>query len=468
MDNRSTVLEKMIDRYFLQKFNESGPYYTSYPTLGLWSNEFGHDRYIKALENFFSEEGEDAPLALYVHIPFCAKLCWYCICNIIISNNRERIQGFLNYLLREIEMLRDFFDRRSIKPNILEVHLGGGTPSHLDNQQFAQLVDKLNELVGVKRLDELAMEIDPRTTNHENLKFFSEKGVTRISFGVQDFDPEVQKVINRVQPPEMVESLLSPEIRESFRGVNFDLLYGLPLQTRETFSNTVKIVKGLSPERVTLLKYAHVPEVRKHMKLIKQPDLPDPNELPIMFTETVEAFLDDGYEWVGIDNFAKKTDRLAKAVQNRTLGRDFNGWNTGRAKHLIGLGPTTTCAFGKYYFQSVYSVEEYYQAIEGNRFPTLRGYELTHDDLVRRDVIFRLLCRQFVQMEEIERKFGIDFYEYFGDEVNTLNNGFVRDGMLDLGEDTIAVTYLGRFFVRNVCKVFDSFLKDRDYKITGP
>lgn len=467
-ERRTTVLDTMGQRNFLDKFNENGPYYTSYPTLGFWSNDFGHDHYVKALESFFSKEGEDAPLALYIHIPFCARLCWYCLCNIIISNNRERIQGFLNYLLREIDMLHDFLKERGITPNIREVHLGGGTPSHLDNGQFAQLIDKLESLVNIKDSDELAMEIDPRTTNHENLKFFSEKGVSRISFGVQDFDPDVQKVINRVQPPEMVQALLSPEIRKCFTSVNFDLLYGLPLQTRDTFRKTVEIVKGLSPERITLLKYAHVPDIRKHMKLIKESDLPDADELPMMFTESVEAFLDCGYEWVGIDNFAKKSDKLATAVRNKTLGRDFNGWTTGKAKHLIGLGPTTTCAFGDYYCQSVYSTEDYYRSIEAGKFPILRGYRINRDDLIRRDVIFKLLCAQGLRMEETERKYDIEFWEYFGDEISTLNDGFVRDGMVELEEDAITITHLGRFFVRNMCKVFDNFVKDRPYKITGP
>lgn len=468
MRSQPSVLPRIQQRRFLDKFNEPGPYYTSYPTLGFWSREFGHEQYVKALEELFETEGENVALALYVHIPFCAKLCWYCICNLVVSNNRERIQGFVDYLLREIDMLRRFFDERAIKPNIEELHLGGGTPSQLDAQQFAQVIDGLESLVEIKDLDELAMEIDPRTTNQENLKFFRQKGVTRISFGVQDFDAGVQKAINRVQPPDMVEALLSPEIRACFTSVNFDLLYGLPLQTRETFRRTVELVKHLAPERITLLKYAHVPDIRKHMKLIKESDLPGEDTLPVMFAESVEALTDDGYEWVGIDNFAKGFDKLAAAVRAGSLGRDFNGWNTGRARHLIGLGPTTTSGFGRHYFQSVYSLEDYSKAIDSGRFPIGRGYRMTDDDLIRRAIIFKLLCVQNVGIDDMEDRYNIDFYQYFGPEVDALNNVFVKDDMVELLDGSIEVTHFGRFFIRNICKVFDGFLKDAPYKITGP
>ncbi|MDA2932847.1 oxygen-independent coproporphyrinogen III oxidase [Acidobacteria bacterium AH-259-D05] len=467
LKEKTSVLDRIRQRDFLNKFNESGPYYTSYPTLGHWSRAFEHTRYVEALKDFFSNEGDGAPLTLYVHIPFCAKLCWYCICNIRITNNREHIQYFLDHLLREIDLLWAFFDRYSIRPNVREIHLGGGTPSHLYNDQLAQLIDRFGQFVAMDELDELAMEIDPRTTTHESLKFFSEKGVTRISFGVQDFDPDVQQAINRVQPPKLVESLLSPEVRSCFTGVNFDLLYGLPLQTRQTFKNTVEIVKQLSPERITLLKYAHVPHLRKHMKLIKESDLPARNDFPLMFTECVEAFMENGYEWIGIDNFARPSDVLAQAVRNKTLGRDFNGWNA-RTTHLIGIGPTATSAFGDYYSQNVYGLKDYYRAIDEGRFALERGYRLTSDDRVRREVIFRILCHQVVDFDAIGHKYKVDYEQYFAEELRTLNNGFARDGMIEFSNDTLQVTHFGRFFSRNIAKVFDYFLKGKIYQITGP
>jgi radical SAM superfamily enzyme YgiQ (UPF0313 family) len=282
---------KSLDLF--EKFVEPGPYYTSYPSLSAWSDKYNSKKYIKALLDFYQENGHDVPIHLYVHIPFCAKLCWYCICNISISNDREKIQNFLNHLLLEIGMLKKFFDENSIKPNIKEIHLGGGTPSHLDDDQFSQLVDALSEMVDISSLDEFAMEIDPRTTNHKSLRHFASKGVKRISFGVQDFDEKVQHAINRVQPVKMIEELLTPEIRKLFTGLNFDLLYGLPLQTRETFEKTLLQVEKLSPDRITLLKYAHVPDVRKHMNAIKLEDLPPNEDLPHMFLDSVKKILSE-------------------------------------------------------------------------------------------------------------------------------------------------------------------------------
>jgi oxygen-independent coproporphyrinogen III oxidase len=464
----SSILSRMAQDNNRSQFNESGPYYTSYPTLGLWSNEYDNSTYVQSLEELFREHGDDVPLALYVHVPFCAKLCWYCICNIKISNNRDRIQEFTDYLTREVRALAACFKTLGVKPNFEDIHLGGGTPSHLDNEQFAQLMDSLGEFIDLDSLEELAMEIDPRTTSQENLHYFADKGVTRISFGVQDFDAGVQEAINRVQPVEMVTELLSPDVRDRFTGVNFDLLYGLPRQTRETFRNTVELVKQIGPERITLLKYAHVPDVRKHMKLIKEDDLPPVEDLPLMFTETVEAFLGAGYEWIGIDNFAKKGDKLANAVKSKTLGRDFNGWNTGRSRHLLGLGPTTTSAFGRYYYQSVYSNKEYYEALDGDMFPILRGFQLTDDDLIRRDVMFSILCKQEIVFAELDQKHRIDFTVYFADELEHIINRFTDEGLVEVTGDKITISAWGRFFSRNICRVFDKYWKDKDYKITGP
>ena len=293
--------------------------------------------------------------------------------------------------------------------------------------------------------------------------------MTRISFGIQDFDPEVQKAINRVQPVEMVAELLSPDVRARFTGVNFDLLYGLPKQTRETFRRTAALVKELSPERITLLKYAHVPDVRKHMKLIKESDLPPLDHLPLMFTETVETFLDAGYDWIGIDNFAKKGDKLSDAVKHKKLGRDFNGWNTGgKARHLLGLGPTTTSAFGRYYYQSLYGNKEYYEALDDGKFPILRGFKLSGDDMLRREVIFSLLCRQEVEFAEIEKLHSVDFKQYFARELDEVERVFTEDGLVTVTDEKIVVSDWGRFFSRNICRTFDKFWRDKTYKITGP
>lgn len=451
-----------------EKFGESGPYYTNYPTHGNWSNQLHHAAYVESLKDFFSKN-VDAPIHIYVHIPFCAKLCYYCICNIKITNDRQKMQHFTDYLCREVDLLKNLFAEIGVKPNIKEIHLGGGTPSHLENDQVKQVVDKLGEIADLKNLCEFAMEIDPRTANKENLKYYSTLGIDRISFGVQDFDPNVQEAINRVQPVELVESLLPPDVRGCFDGLNFDLLYGLPRQTRQTFAKTLELVKKLSPERITLLKYAHAPEVRKHMKLINKDELPAVDELPIMFYDAVRTLTEAGYVWVGIDHFAKPTDDLAEAVREKRVWRNFGGFTTGRTKNLIGIGPTATCAVGNTYYQNCYEMKEYFASIEKGEFPIHRGYRGDSDDAVRREVILRILCDSALDYGQIESQFGISFKHYFGNELASLA-ALKQSGIVELGENSFHLTPVGRFFGRHVAKVFDRFLQKTGgvYKLTGP
>ena len=428
-----------MDASLLREFNADGHYYTAYPSLNHWTEDFGHHQYENKLRSFTDSR---TPTHLYLHIPFCAKLCSYCICNIVITNNREKIQTFLDHLLLEIDLLKPYH------PNIREIHLGGGTPSHLDRGQFSQLCSKLNELVDVSTLDEFAMEIDPRTVKPGDLEHYASHGVTRISFGVQDFDPNVQKAINREQPYEMVSALM--EDRHLFKGVNFDLLYGLPLQTQSTISDTLNKVKSLAPDRITVLKYCHAPELRKHMKLIKEEDLPPKSDLQEMFVEITHSLIDEKYEWIGLDHFARKNDSLAQAAQRGGVGRNFNGFTPGRVKDLIGLGPTATGAFGTTYSQAQYTLKQYYEAVRKREFPILRGYKLTKDDAIRRDVIFALLCNQRVDFNDIGARHEIDAFGYFSKELPLLESDLavMERGILN-------VTAYGRVLLRNICRLFD-------------
>lgn len=446
------------------KLLDPGPYYTSYPTLGLWLKKINNQSYKNYLVEYFQAEGKSKPVHLYIHIPFCAKLCWYCVCNIVVTNNREKIQYFLDYLLKEIDLLAALFKENNIKPRITEIHFGGGTPSHLYEDQFNELVEKLKSILDFASVQEVTMEIDPRTTTRESLRSFASMGVTRISFGVQDFDLKVQEAINRVQPPEMIDELLTTEIRSLFKGVNFDLLYGLPFQSRKSFQNTIDLVKKFSPERITLLKYAHLPDLRRHMKLIKESDLPGENELPDMFIDAVLSLTEAGYKWVGIDNFAKSTDDLALAANEKKVWRTFNGFTPGRTKDMIGLGPTSTAAFGNYYVQNVYELKEYYACLDMEEFPTLRGYVMNTKDLIIRDVIFGLLCNLEINFESINKKFQIDFIDYFKDELQTLD-GFTD--FLDISPNDIKIKAYGQFFLRKICRVFDRH-NVAAYKISGP
>jgi len=459
-----SILRENLD----QHFNEKGPYYTSYPTRGEWKNDFGSETYLESLKDFYATHDKDTPVHLYIHIPYCAKLCYYCICNIKVSNNRDTIQGFVDLLLKEISMLNTFFEENHIKPFIREMHLGGGTPSHLAHDQLKEIVDALGSFVDFKRCEEFSMEIDPRTIKDGDLPYYASLGVQRISFGVQDFNPKVQEAINRVQPREMVEKLISGDIRRYFSGLNFDLLYGLPYQTRETFRETVQITNELKPDRVTLLKYAHVPEVRPHMQLIKADTLPHEEEIPFMFYDAVNGLTSAGYKWVGIDNFALPTDELGKAVDKRTVGRNFGGFTPGRTKHLIGLGPSTTFSFGKYYCQSTSDTDEYMRIIAEGRFPMKQGHVLGPDEELRREAIFSLICNLHIDFDAYSREFDVDFREYFAEEIKRMRNEYVPREYVKLTDNSIEVTELGRYFLRGIAKVFDLYHRDSEYRIAGP
>ena len=461
----NNILESLYVN-LINKYDVSCPYYTSYPTLSEWSNDFLYPDYLKGLKDLCSSA--DLPLLLYIHFPFCAKQCYYCICNSTVTLDRTKIQKFLNYLFREIDLLSDFFKRHSYIPKFKRIHLGGGSPTLLEIDEFELLVEKLKSLVDITRLDEFAIEVDVHTTNHEKLKCYHENGVNRISLGIQDFNFNVQKAVNRVISPESVDELLSPEIRKCFKSINFDLLYGLPLQTRKSFKNTIETVKNLLPDRVTLLKYAHVPDRRKHQRLIKESDIPDNYEKTMIFAETTHNLLNNGYEYIGIDNFAMPTDDLAKAVQSKTLWRNFNGFTPGGPHHIIGIGPTSTQSFTNYYAQNVYSLQEYYKCIDNQEFPILRGFKLNNDDLIRRNIINEILCNGSVDFCDIELKYKLDFKKYFKQEMESLND-FTQDGLIESSHKMIKVTPLGRIFVRHICKTFDNFLKGgKAYKITGP
>ncbi len=458
---------KSIDEGLVEKYSVVCPYYTSYPTLSEWSYDFTSRDFVAGLKNLCAEGGE-VPVLLYIHFPFCKKRCYFCICNSVITRGQEKIREFLSHLFREIDLLNMFFEKHSYSLNVKRIHLGGGSPSFMGIEEFGMLVGKLKTMVDFNNLDEFAVEVDSGTITREKLVCYYEKGVDRISFGIQDFDTKVQKAVNRVHSPELVEDLLPPGIRRRFKGVNFDLLYGLPLQSRESFGKTIEIVKKLSPDRITLLKYAHVPDRRRHQKLIKESDLPDNFERTRIFAEAVCSLTDGGYEFIGIDHFARPTGGLVAGVRNGTLWRSFNGFADGGMHCIVGIGPTSTHGFINYYAQNVYSLEEYYKCIDNREFPILRGYELSKDDLIRRDVINEILCYHILDCSEIEHKHSIDFGEYFRQEIESLGC-LIRDGMLDVSNGKITVTELGRIFIPHVCRVFDNYLHaGRMYKITGP
>ena len=455
-----------IDKDFISLFNKPGPYYSSYPVLGEWKGIKDKTNYVEALI-YFLKNNPERPLHLYLHIPYCARLCYYCGCRIQVSNRRETINSFVMSLIKEINMLNDLFEKNNILPNFKEVHLGGGTPSHLTTDELQLIVNAISKFVNIKKLKEFSMEIDPRTVNFDDFDDYKSFGVDRISFGVQDFDSNVQEKINRIQPFELIEKIIKKEIQTKFKGVNFDLLYGLPGQTIKTFRETIRLTKLLSPNRITLIKYAHIPEMRRHMKMIKVEDLPDKKDLPTMFVESTEELINGGYSWVGIDHFAKKDDQLAIAKDNKTVYRNFGGETPGFTKDIISLGPSSTSSFGNNYFQATYDLLEYKRDVENNLFPIAKHYELSRDDIIRRACNFSLQCNQILDINKINKKYNINFLEYFKHEISKLKS-FENKGFIKFNNTTIEVETLGRYFIRHICQTFDTFLDEEAvYKVHG-
>ena len=456
-----------VDQNFKDFFNRMGPYYNCYPILGQWKNfdELKVD-YSKSIVDFF-KKNPDAPVSIYVHIPYCAKLCYYCMCRLHVSNNRETINNFVKVLIKEINMFNNLLKENKIVPNIKDIHFGGGTPSHLTVEEISEIIQNLKKFTSIENLSEFSMEIDPRVVEPKNFEKYASMGIDRISFGVQDFDPTVQKKINREQPFELIESLMNNNLNKYFKGVNFDLLYGLPASSQETFSRTIELTKQLSPERITLIKYGHIPKKVKHMKMIKEEDLPDENELPVIFVDSTKKLIEAGYDWVGIDHFAKKTDQLSIAKQKGEVYRNFGGETPGYTKDMISLGPTSTSGFGNYYFQNTYDLKEYRQDVNEGRFPVRRGYLLTRDDIIRREVNFSLQCNQVIKIDAINKKYNIEFINYFKKELDLLKKR-EDEGLLIITDKKIESTTQGRYFIRHMCQIFDTFFDySKEYEIHG-
>lgn len=467
LNNVGFLQPNKVDAKFIELFNKKGPYYNCYPILGQWKN-FNelNVSYTKSIVEFFKKNPE-VPTSIYVHIPYCAKLCYYCMCRLHVSNDRERINRFVKVLVKEINMFNDLVKQNNLKLNVVDIHYGGGTPSHLTVEELTEITESLKKFVSMENLMEFSMEIDPRVVEAKNFEKYAKLGIDRISFGVQDFDPVVQKKINREQPFELIESLMKNNLTKYFKGVNFDLLYGLPASSQSTFRNTIELTKELSPERITLIKYGHIPKKVKHMKMIKEEDLPDEKGLPIIFMESTKRLIEAGYDWVGIDHFAKKTDQLSIAKKNGKVYRNFGGETPGYTKDMISFGPTSTSGFGNHYFQNTYDLKEYNSEVTENKFPVRRGYVLQQDDLIRRDVNFSLQCNQIIDFNEINKKFNINFKEYFKKELEIFKQREL-EGLVKINDTKIESTLKGRYFVRHLCQIFDTFFDyNKEYEIHG-
>ena len=442
----------VISPELLARFDVPGPRYTSYPTADRFVEAFGHDEYVQALRmRAAGERGQASALSLYVHIPFCESLCYYCACNKIITRHKERSAKYLLYLAREVELHTRHLGRGQV---VSQLHLGGGTPTFLSDAELHQLMVMLRQHFEWVPGGEYSIEVDPRTVDERRLAKLAELGFNRLSFGVQDFEPAVQKAVHRIQPAEQVFALVEAARRLGFESVNVDLIYGLPLQTPESFERTLAQVKRLRPDRIALYAYAHLPERFKPQRRIHAHELPQACDKVAMLSRSLDALTAAGYVYIGMDHFALPQDALAVAKRQGRLHRNFQGYSTHADGDLIALGVSAIGRMGATYSQNAKTLEEYGDLLDQGQFPVVRGLALSRDDLVRRSVIMALMCQGHLQFEAINLAWLIDFKQLFANEMKQLED-LQAQGLVDIHATGIQVTPTGWFFVRAVAMVFD-------------
>ena len=444
-----------LDAELIRRYDGHGPRYTSYPTAVHFHTGFNEQSYRRAA--LLSNSARVRPLSMYVHIPFCEHPCFYCGCNKIITRNRAHAEQYLQRLYREVELQGALFDR---KRTVRQLHFGGGTPTYLTMAQLSALFDHLDRHFTVDRSEqrEFSIEIDPRTLQEDSLPALAALGCNRISLGVQDFDPEVQRAVNRRQSTEQVARSVEQARALGFRSVSFDLIYGLPLQTVASFGRTLDSVIQMRPERVAAYGYAHMPRLFKAQRAIRTEQLPDSETRLQLLELTVERLTAAGYVYIGMDHFALPDDDLARALRDGSLHRNFQGYATHGDCDLIGLGVSAISAVGDCYSQNRKQLSGYYQALDERRLPIERGISLSMNDVLRRDVIQRLMCKGELGIGDIESRYAIDFNAYFSSELTALQP-LANDGLVTRHEDSIVVTERGRALLRNVAMIFDAYLQ---------
>ena len=448
-----------FDADLIARLGKSGPRYTSYPTADRFSESFGYRDFlhaVAALRTRASPRAGARPLSLYLHIPFCDTVCYYCACNKIVTKKRDKAATYLAYLKREVEMQGRLFAGVN---EVEQLHFGGGTPTYLSDGQMGELMDHLRRCFRFAgdAAGEYSIEVDPRTVSPERVHSLRRQGFNRISLGVQDFEPAVQKAVNRIQPEEETRAIIGAARDAGFRSVSIDLIYGLPKQTPATMEATLAKVIAADPDRIAVYHYAHMPQLFKPQRRIRDADMPDSDTKLRMLQLCIERLTGAGYVYIGMDHFAKPDDDLALAQRQGRLHRNFQGYSTHADTDLVSCGVSAISAVGATYSQNVKTLDAYYDALDRNELPVARGARLTMDDLLRRSLIQKLMCQFELSIPAIEQAFPVVFRKYFARELAELA-GLERDGLLTVGEDWISVTMKGRLLIRNVCMVFDRYL----------
>ncbi|MFA6063255.1 MAG: oxygen-independent coproporphyrinogen III oxidase [Gallionella sp.] len=455
MSNNS-VTQLVVDLELIRRLDKNGPRYTSYPTADRFVEAFNAETYSLWLEK--REIGGIArPLSLYIHIPFCNTLCFYCACNKVITKDRSKSAEYVRYLIKEMQMQAKLLGERQV---VEQLHFGGGTPTFLSDDEIRQVMAAIRENFKMVEDGEYSIEIDPRKVTDETIALLGAEGFNRISIGVQDFDDAVQRAVNRIQSEEETLGIIKAARANGFKSVSIDLIYGLPKQTLEGFGVTLDKVIAANPDRLSIYNYAHMPTLFKPQRRIHDEDLPSGQLKLDILSMAVSKLTGAGYVYIGMDHFAKPEDELAVAQCQSRLHRNFQGYSTHSDCDLIALGVSAIGKIGPTYSQNYRDLESYYDALERDQLPIMRGMELNADDLVRRAIIQDLMCHFELVKQTLNIAYLIDFDSYFETEMEELRD-YEREGLLEMSDEGIRVTPKGRMLIRNICMVFDKYLRTR-------
>lgn len=444
-----------VSRELLDRYNKPGPRYTSYPTVPAWSNGFDEEDYRQALRDFAEQPGAD--LTLYVHLPFCAERCFYCGCNATVTKRSEVVDIYLDRVTREVELVTAILGERR---RVVQVHWGGGTPNFLNPAQARRVFNLLEQHFDLDLEGEISIEVDPRVATREQMELFRELGFNRISLGVQDFDPQVQEAIGRIQPEAKTRAIYTDCRDLGFTSVNLDLVYGLPFQTKATFGRTLREVISLKPDRLACFSYAHVPWVKANQKRVDTSQLPGPYEKVDLFLMAIEELTEAGYDWIGMDHFARHNDELAVAVREKRLHRNFMGYTTQAAPHMIALGMSGISDLAGHFAQNDAKLGDYQKALDAGHLPIVKGHHLSQDDKLRRKAIVHMMCNLELPYDLTRAEFGVGVDEALGAELERLHP-FEDEGFVEFDPTGVKITTLGRFFIRNLCMEFDAYLEQK-------
>ncbi|MDX8389823.1 MAG: oxygen-independent coproporphyrinogen III oxidase [Mariprofundaceae bacterium] len=440
----------------IKKYDQAGPRYTSYPTAPMFHGGIDSACYLDSLKRVADK---DAPISLYIHIPFCDTVCYYCGCSKIVTKKRDRAVDYVERLLSEIDMLANAIGNRRL---VTQLHLGGGTPTFLNASLIRQLIDKLHSRFNFAEdsAGEFSIEIDPRECDEEAVAMLRGVGFNRMSLGVQDFEPDVQKAVNRIQSESETLTVLNAARAHGFQSINIDLMYGLPLQSVDSFDRTLATIIEFSPDRIALFNYAHLPHMFMPQRRIHNNELPSPQTKLDILELSINRLLKAGYQFIGMDHFAKPDDELSTAQRDGKLYRNFQGYSTQADAELLGIGVTSIGYVDGTFYQNSKELDTYYEAIDAGTSPVFRGYRLSEEDHLRRHIIMRLMCDFSLRFADVEQLFTINFSEHFDQELRQITE-MAKDNLLEIDTESITVKPGGRLLIRNIAMIFDEHLRNK-------